>query len=458
MSVHDLVDARTGLVTSLARQPADPRLPFAWVGHGATVSRADRFAPWRADGFGFGASAGDPVPARLAACGEAVERYCGNAVPERLVRASHASLTARGLRAVDPDDLALYSPAQHAAPGFPFRPFTRHDEVLWADGTDLHDGGPVLVPASLAWLDFVHGSRAHEVPRHSLAYSGIAAGTDRRMAERNALEELWERDACAIWWASGASTRAVDDGGRITGALGWAEDATTPPVRIRLLEVPSESPAPVVAAFLEEEHPDGSRLVAFGSACRSTPEHAATKALVEALGLLQLTRQLVDPASEVWRAVRAGGIEEHVFLPYRADRRYLDDVGPGCSRLTDLPPVAQLHLDPRMSGAHLDRLRPTATATLEDLPRIDADEPMPAHLEALARLDMRAVSVDLTTPDVRLAGLEVVRVVVPGLVGNGPPAYPLRGSDRYLDVPRRLGFDRVPASADDLVPDPIPLA
>jgi ribosomal protein S12 methylthiotransferase accessory factor len=59
---------------------------------------------------------------------------------------------------------------------------------------------------------------------------------------------------------------------------------------------------------------------------------------------------------------------------------------------------------------------------------------------------------------VRLAGLEVVRVVVPGLVGNGPPAYPLRGSRRLLDVPRRLGFDRIPATADDLVADPIPLA
>jgi ribosomal protein S12 methylthiotransferase accessory factor len=458
VSVADLVDARTGLITALARQPADPRLPFAWVGHGATVSRADRFAPWRADGFGFGASSGDPVPARLAACGEAVERYCGNAVPEHLVRGSHASLTAGGARAVDPEELALYSPAQHAAPGFPFRPFTRHDEVLWAPGVDLHDGGPVLVPASLAWLDFVHGSRAREVPRHSLAYSGIAAGSDRRMAVGNALEELRERDAAAIWWASGASTRALDDGGRVTGALGWAEDDAAPAVRVRLLEVPSESPAPVVAAFLEEEHDDGSRMVAFGSACRSTPERAATKALVEALGLLQLTRQLVDPASEVWRAVRAGGIEEHVFLPYRADRRYLDDVGPGYARLTDLPAVAQLHLDPRMNGAHLDRLRPAASVPLDALPRIDAADPLDVHLEALSREGLRAVAVDLTTPDVRLAGLEVVRVVVPGLVGNGPPAYPLRGSDRYLDVPRRLGLDRIPASADDLVPDPIPLA
>jgi ribosomal protein S12 methylthiotransferase accessory factor len=458
VSIADLVDARTGLITSLARQPADPRLPFAWVGHGATVSRADRFAPWRADGFGFGASAGDPLPARLAACGEAVERYCGNAVPERLVRGSHASLTAGGARAVDPEELALYSPAQHAAPGFPFRPFTRHDEVLWAPGTDLHDGGPVLVPASLAWLDVVHGSRAGEVPRHSLAYSGIAAGSDAPMAVRNALEELWERDATAIWWASGASTRRLDDDGRISGALGWAEDPQAPHVRLRLLEIPSESPAPVVAAFLEEEHDDGSRMVAFGSACRSTPEQAATKALVEALGLLQLTRQLVDPASEVWRAVRAGGIEEHVFLPFRADRRYLDDAGPGYARLTDLPPVAQLHLDPRMNGSHLDRLRPAAVAPLATLPRIDAACATETHLEALARLGLRAVSVDLTTPDVRLAGLEVVRVVVPGLVGNGPPAYPLRGSDRYLDVPRRLGLDRVPASVDALVPDPIPLA
>ncbi|GAY09000.1 YcaO-like family protein [Pseudonocardia sp. N23] len=445
-----LADRRTGLLVDVGRLPVPPGLPSGFVSYGALVGRTDRFTTWRADATGFGASLGDEDAARAAAIGEAIERYCGNAVPDTLRRASHAELVTAGEDALDPATLALYSARQYRLPGFPFVPFTADLRVGWVHGTDLHHGEPTWVPASLAHLDYVHGTRADEPPTHSLMYSGIAAGTDRAAAERSALEELLERDATGIWWASGAPATGLDDGGRVTGALG--RPAGDVPLRVHLTAVPSEFDVPVVAALVEQ---DGG-FVGFGSACRADPAQAAAKALVEALGLLRHARDLADPDSLAWAAVASGTIEAHAYLPFRADRRYADDTGPGHRALTDLPGVAQLYLDPRMQGAPLDPLRPAATRRLDDLP--DIGDARAEYLRRLAAAGIRVVSVDLTTPDVRAAGWRVVRVVAAGLIGNGPPAFPLRGSARLHDVPARLGWPAPPRDEDDLVDHPLPLA
>ncbi|TCJ34598.1 YcaO-like family protein [Parafrankia sp. BMG5.11] len=456
MNSELLVDTRLGLLTGVVDQPPPPGMPSGWLGRSARVARADRFTWWRADGFGFGAALGDPQRARAAAIGEAVERYCGNAVPASLPTASWDALAAQGVDAVDPDLLALYSDRQYSTAGFPFVRFTRDLEVAWVPGTDPASGGPVLVPASLAYLDYFHGPHRCEPPTHALMYSGIAAGTSRAAAEAAALEELFERDATTIWWASGAQARTVLDDGRVTGQLGRPDPDR--PLAVRLLAVPSEFGVPVLAAFLADE---AAGLVAFGSACRADPSAAAVKALVEALQLLTLTRQLATPDSDVWRAVAAGDIEDHVFLPFRADRRYGTSVSEDYRELVDLPAVAQLYLDPDIQRSALGRLRPNETVPLDDLPRTETTSPdatRAAYLERLRRRGLRAVSVDLTTPDVARTGLHVVRVVVPGLVGNGPPAYPLRGGQRLYDVPTVLGWSSRPLTEDDLVHRPLPLA
>ncbi|WP_214104933.1 YcaO-like family protein [Acrocarpospora catenulata] len=441
-----LVDPRTGVLTALARQRRRPGLPRFWLGYGSAVADTRRHSAWTADRFGFGAAAGDAERARLAALGEAVERYCGNAVPDGLVTASWRRL---GGRALDPETIPLYSAAQYATPGFPFRKFTRDLEVAWTPATDLATGAEVLVPASMVWLDYFHGPREPEPATHALAYSGIAAGHTRAQAERFALEELFERDATTIWWASGATVPTLADPERITARLGEPADGEGP--RVRLLPVPSEFGVPVLAAFLEDTR---ERIVAFGSACRADPAEAAVKALVEAYGLYALALQLADPSGEVWQAMAGGTLEGHVFRPYRADRRYRDAFRADYRDLTDLPAIAQLYLDPDMQGAPLDRLRAGPGPRLADLSAADPG----SYLDRLAAAGLTAYSVDLTTSDVRAAGLCVVRMLAPGLVGNAPPAFPLRGGARLYRTPRLLGLTDRDLTEDDLFPHPLPLA
>ncbi|WP_322752535.1 hypothetical protein [Frankia sp. Cas3] len=78
------------------------------------------------------------------------------------------------------------------------------------------------------------------------------------------------------------------------------------------------------------------------------------------------------------------------------------------------------------------------------------------YLDILAKRNLRAVSVDVTTSDVRAAGLAVVRVIVPGLYCNPPAAFPYLGGDRLYTVPTELGWVTENLTEDTLYPYPIP--
>ncbi|MEV0616405.1 YcaO-like family protein [Nonomuraea sp. NPDC050404] len=396
---EQLVDSEYGLITRVAR--GDSALDSCVV-YRAYVSATGRFAPWKADRVAGGA-AFDKNQARKAAIGEAVERYCGNAVPADLPRARHADLTAQAL---DPDSFALYAPHQYAAPGFPFTPLTRDLEVEWVGGRDLVSGEDVLVPAPLVYLN-------HARPPHTNlhANAGIAAGSDRARAERSALEELFERDAVTLWWLRGEQAVRFEP----HGLDGPVEEARQRGLSVTFLAIGSEFGVPVAGAFLEDRD---RQIVAFGTACRADPEAAAAKAFTEAVVSYTMSLGLLDGDAPVWRT------SDHPYRPFRADRSYRDAFRPDWHDLTDLELNLQLFLDPRMQGPPLDRLRHPLPG-----PRPVAVAP-DGYLARLSGAGVRAVSVDLTTPDVRATGLRVVRVVAPGLYGNAPAAFPFLGGSR----------------------------
>lgn len=451
-----LVDERTGLVTRLVPHRGAPGMPAAWVGCAAHVADTRAFAGWQADRFGYGAALGDPAAARGAALGEAVERYCGNVVPTDLRVTTHDALRRAGEPAVDPQRVALHSARQYAQPGFPFVPFTRDLPVAWVAGEQLAGpshapGTRVLVPASLVHLDFYRGAQAGHPPTNALRYAGIAAGPTRADAERSALEELLERDATALWWGSGAPAATLTGLDHLVARLQDAEAATR---TVRFLRVPSDVDVPVVAVLVED-HARG--LVAFGTAARADVERAATKALVEAFAVLSITLGLADPGSATWRAVRAGALPATLYRPFRADRTYRDAFRDDWHDLVDLPPVAQLYLDPRMQGAPLDRLRRGSPQVASADVAACGPDPRRHHLDQLAARGLDVVTVDLTTPDVRAAGLHVVRVVVPGLYDNAAAAFPLLGGTRLYDVPVARGWVPGPLTEARVERQPVPL-
>lgn len=453
-----LVDPRFGIVLGLHRKEHQDDEPAALIAFHGRVNNSRKLGQWYGDRISLGTAFFDAEIARRAAIGEAVERYCGNFVPRSLKKASYNELRAAGHEAVDPEELALYSRRQHQTRGFPFVPFTRDLRVYWAPGRRLLDSAPAYVPASLVYPNYFVDNLAGEPRTHFVNLAGIAAGTSREDAERSALEEVLERDAVSLWWMSGSPALELDWQAepRIVAAMTPRRRHDDLPLEYQVFSIPNSFGIPVLAALLRDPKND---LVLLGAACRPDPVFATLKALTEAIHLRGYSRELLQPDGKIWQLMQAGVLDKRVYKKHRADRRYCDDYRADWRDVVDLGCHAQIYLDPRMN-VHLERFAPAAEkAPLTAVPALTeaAQQDLRAtYLGLLAAQGLEAFSVEVTTPDVASTGLAAVRVVVPGLIGNAPAAFPPIGGRRLYEEPVRHGWLAGPIREEDLVLAPIP--
>lgn len=453
-----LVDPRFGVVLALHPKQLEADEPTGLVSFHGLVNNSRQLGQWYGDRISLGTSFGDTLAARYAAIGEAVERYCGNFVPDTLRKASYQSLRRAGENAVDPEQLLLYSDSQYAARGFPFVPFTRELEVYWAAGRELASGEPAWVPASLVYPNYFVDTLAHEPRTHFVNLSGIATGGGREDAERSALEEVIERDAVTVWWISGSPPVLLDleSEPRVVAALATAEPDDPLPLRYQLFAIPNVFGVPVLGALLHDPKND---IVTLGVATRPDPLAGALKALAEAVHLRGYSRELLTEDGKIWQLMKDGILDRRVYKTFRADRRYMDDYRADFHDVVDLGCHAQIYLDSRMQR-HLERFEDgEATEPLSSVKPIPEQQRGDLRATYLRRLEaegLTAYSVDVTTPDVESVGLSVVRVVVPGLYGNAPAAFPMLGGRRLYEDPVRLGLLERAPSEEELVMAPIP--
>lgn len=438
LPVDSLVDPHFGLVTGLHPVPRIDGLPAAYVGITAEVADSRVHGNWPSDRVSLGTTFGDPAGARIAAIGEAVERYCGNYVPDGLLRGSARDLSAAGHRLLGPDDLPFFAPWQHSRPGFPFARFTDDLEIAWVAGRG--DGGDVLVPASWAHLNWRTGARRREPFLHPVNYAGIATGQDVGDATRRGLLELVERDALSLWWHLDLAAPGIDPAS-VPGLLEHMEGSR---LDLHLLALPSWFGVPVVAAVV---HDPQTGIVAGGFSAKLDPAETAVKATLEAIHSWIFTQGLLEADGWVFDAVRARILSEGLYLPHRPDRDYLSVAGDQCAGVRDLGAQAQVWLDPAVQRALLPRFtEPTATVTLDALPTA-TEEGLRASLAAAGH---EVVVCDLTTPDIALTPLRVVRVCARGLVPNAPAAF------TYFGLPRWSAIGGRPANPESLVLLPPP--
>lgn len=444
-----LVDPRTGLIRHVHEVPADPRLPRGIRSLSARAADLNQVIDWPADPVA-GANGLDPEGCYRAAVGEFVERYCGNYVPERLRLATWNDWRDRGVAAIDPEELALYSPTQYRSAGFPFVPFTRDLPVRWTRGTSLVSGASVQVPASLVWVNYFSGPRADEPPTNFQMFSGLAAGAGPDMANLAGLRELLERDATMMWWLADYPAVRVEvpedtAAGRLLADTG---DGIT----WHVVAIPSDFEVPVAGVLLVD---DVKGIAGMGFGCRATLEDAVIKGIGEAVQLHRLAEGILDSDGLAWRALAKGVIHDRSLKPYRADRRYLDSYASDFHDVTDLIHHSQIYLDRGLWG-ELDRIiEPGGTVRLSDWPTLPRED-LATYVDVVASKGFEAVSVDVTTDDIRTTGLAATRVVVPGLLPNGPTGFPFLGGDRLYRVPPARGWTNTPPSESTLNLAPLP--
>ncbi|MGH2942017.1 MAG: YcaO-like family protein [Solirubrobacteraceae bacterium] len=432
-----LVSTRGGIVRDVCRVALPPHLPAELRLYAAALTDCSRTFGWPADRSGAGCAWWDEEAARCAALGEAVERYCGNLVPMGLMVASYEQLVAHGEPAIDPSTLALFSAEQHASDGFPYEPFTGELRVHWTEGRDLVTGRPCRMPASLVYPSYASCTE-HGAPRtNPVPYAGLAAARSRSAALLAAMLELLERDAVTLAWLAGGPLVQIAVPEPFDALFAGPERA----LRTSLVLFPSAYGVPVLGALVHD--PERKRF-ALGTACRPDPWQAALKAVCEAMQLHPILDQLDDPRSALMRDAAAPGGCLH---PWRADRAYRCSYAPDLRDATDLLCQLQLHLDPSLHGALLARVHDGPTLGLEAV--APGGPTTAAQLAArLTDAGLRVAWTDVTTSDVRPLGWHAVRVVVPGLQPNTPPAFPALGGARLRAALRRLG------AAPDLSPIP----
>lgn len=424
-----LLDHRFGVVRALDPRPTPAHFPPSYDLVQARIADTSRFSPWHADASGAGHAFGDPVRAREAALGEAVERYAGNLVPPGLRTASWRTLQDDGVAAVRPSSLALFSGDQLATPGFPAAPLTDDTVVAWARGRRLVDDVPVLVPASLVWPSWFAGRPpAPDNPlAHPVIQAGLAAGPDTAWAVRSALAEVVERDAMTLCWEGGLGLRRVRVPGWLSGFARGPRDA----LDVSFWCLTTEVEVPVLAALV---HDRTTGYLTMGTGVGTDPDTTAVKAYGEALQLQLFVAEHDDPDSALCRTAL---LATSPLKPWRADRRYGDSYRADGADATDHACHLQLHLDPavqRRFRAELDLL------TVGDVD-LDACRPAAGALDRLPRtlhdLGHSPVVVDVTTSDVAACGYAAVRAVAPGLYSSAPMALPFLGGTRLPAARRR---------------------
>lgn len=453
-TADSLVDDRTGVITRTSRFQHAADVPSRLISVHAHVSRTRRKSFWQTDATTAGTSFESEDLARRAAIGEAVERYCGNIVqPELLCKSSWQRLADVGEYALDPESLVLFSDAQYAAPGFPFTRFTRDLETYWVRGRSLTRDRPAWLPACLSYGNWYRGPYQDTPAVANLFFAGLAAGPNLEFALVSALQETVERHATMVWWSNAQPLPSIREFPADLAAL-WAEPAVAASQRAWLVSLPNEFGIPVMAGVVENR---ADRLFTAGFAARSDPRQAALKAWAEALTLQDGARNLDRAQGGYRQAIARGDVPGQFIKAWRADRRYLDDYRPDFHDVVDLMCQLQIYLDPRAT----EHVRPWADTPagmrIGDVPTMP-DASLRGYAGAIEAQGYEIFYADLTTPDVACTGLRVVRVFVPGLVGNFSAAFPYQGKGRLRQAAVDLGWRAEPLAESDVNVFPLPHA
>lgn len=448
----DLISPITGLVlrTRVVQHHRD--VPAGLRTVQSDVANMRRISRWANNTSCQGSAFDDLEGARAAAVGEAVERYCGNLLDTLPVTAgSYESVRRGGVRVLDPEQLVLYSDAQYDAPGFPFVRLTHDLPVHWVPGRSLTHDDDVLVPASMVFVNWFTAGYSGAALTNFCPFAGVAAGPDLEFATMSALEEVIERHATMVWWLNGHTLPALHPGPELSAL--WDGTAGTGQ-RPSLIAVDNEFSVPVVAGVL---HHDGEALLNVGFSARHDVSAAARKAWTEALTLQEGSRDLLPRTGGHWSAMASGELNGRSFKPWREDRRYLDDFRADMHDCDDLMVQQQVHLDPRATQRVAPLLDLPATRSLTDVPSVPARS-LSCYRERVEEVGHEVVVVNLTSPDVASTGMAVVRVVVPGTVGNAPAAFPFLGRRRVQDLAVELGWRQSPLPEEKLNYFPLPHA
>ncbi|MEO9138566.1 MAG: YcaO-like family protein [Jatrophihabitans sp.] len=413
--LRQLAGTRTGIIRRLYifdTGSDGPQLPIACSASIAPTPSPG--TPASFTGEGKGASRDEAI---RSAIGEGIERYSASIWDPTLL--TRASLTDWGDRAFDPRWLALYNDAQYQRPGFAYTPFDPDRVMSWVRGAWLDTAEPVYIPALAAFMNFPV-DRSERFAQ--MSSNGLAAGTTLEHATLNALYELIERDAFMLHWltqAPGARIECTELDPVTEAAFSQARNLGANP-ELYLLDVGTEHPTVVCLGLGDGRSWPG---VTIGLGTHADIDRAIRRAVLEHSHCgTYIRRLMIDGQAKELRSptdVLTGLDHALYFVP--AERQSSLD---GLRAAKDTP-HAIISLRRRYRHA----------ASVADC------------VDALAKAGIRTAAVDLTSSDVALAPLKVVRA----LGTNLQPVHFGYGNERWANP--RLAL--TPTTSTTVEPHPL---
>lgn len=426
------VGRRAGIIQYLLQGESEVD-DFGMFKYYASLTHTSRFAPVESSRK-TGSGAITWQRARVAAAGEALERYClGLWHTDNLIQASYSEVCEH---AIVPESLILFSDRQYATPGFTFSRFSHDSPICWVRGYSLVTKKPKLVPASCVYMPY--RPRKGETCIQGSITTGAAAGCSLEEAILSGILEVIERDAFAIVWLNKLSVPRVDLGNVKSPSLQQFIDRIySSNLKLTLNYITTDIGIPVFLGLLEDES-GNQPFTAAGAAAHLDPEVAVLKTVEETVLTRNLAKVLVQ------KEMISGSFSIETF-----------------EDLVDFNDHVLLHAwDESLREARGFLLNSSRSLALEEIPNLsskDVLENIAVCLKALSDKDTDVIVVDITTPDVEEAGFKVVKVVIPGLQPlNGNFNYRRLGGRRLYETPKTLGYTEKATQENDLNPYPHP--
>jgi ribosomal protein S12 methylthiotransferase accessory factor len=407
-----LLDPRFGVINQLGESPQEPGMP-QFFHYFANATRTAALGGQPGFELGGGASV-DRDQAMAKAIGEVVERYCVAFFSQEslpLVSANEAPFPH-----ADPAAFALYREDQYATGRLEFVPFTNDLPVRWTRAIDIETAGEIYVPAAAVHLPYMYEGPEEGAIMQPIS-TGLACNEGYESALISAACEAIERDAFTIFWQAKLPPPRVPLASLDANNADLLDRFARARFEVTVFNVTTDVGVPSVMAVAC--HDDASQpALSVAAATHPVANVAVRKCLEELEHTRFWSRRLKasTPPVDPERTDEIYGQEEHLRFWCEQSNRHLADWLFTSEIENELPKIA--FADERSPGELLEYTR-----------------------TSLKMAGLQLLCADVTTPEIRELGLNVVRAVVPGLhplvIGHVRRAL---GGRRLYDVPARLGY------------------
>lgn len=346
-------------------------------------------------GSAIGLTQKDSIASTL---GEFFERYCSAYQSKKsLVQASYEDLVGSGRNALHPQNLKHYADWQRASGSIQYKLLTVEEQISWIAGWDMIRNENILVPAFSVFLP--HNRYFDNNNDYLLNTStGVAAGRTIADAVRGGFLECVEREAFSQFWYR--QNDMLDQIPAYSSDLILSEFAQNavirrlfdnPKVRLMAFDLSGLGPVETVVVFLYFKY-KGRVFQSMGAASRFNKTDAIIKAALEAYQGVEYAI-LVDKKEDNWTV-------------NKADYSNVDDFSRHFAFYNRFPELRQ--------EVPILRRAQEGESNTDQMVRQPTSRMMQAMNELPKAGLEHVIYVDITTPDARESGYEVVRVITPG--------------------------------------------